>query len=112
MRPRRLRTAPPPPGTTPGTNGSAAFSLRLESATPDGWRLAGLLIPGLGTGERLRLSRELELALPPQEPLDVEGREAENDAIVTACRARLAGLELPALQQLARIFAASRLPKR
>src|SRR5262245_8491404 len=107
MRTRRLRTAPPSGPATPGANGVPAppMALHLDAAMADGWRLAALLFPGLGAGERRRLSRELEVPLADREPVDLEGREAENAAIVAACRQRLAALELPVLQQLARIFA-------
>src|SRR5438046_2744121 len=100
MRTRRLRTAPPSGVAAPGVNGAPALpALRLDAAMADGWRLAGLLIPGLGAGERLKLGRELGLALPPSEPADLEGREEENATIVAACRQRLAAHELPVLQQ-------------
>src|ERR671933_3043994 len=109
MRTRRLRTAPPPAAAAPNANGAAGsgLRLRLDSAMADGRRLAAPLIPGLGAGEPLKLGRELGLSLPAHEPADLEGREAENAAIVAACRQRLAALDLPVLQQLARIFAGS-----
>jgi DNA polymerase-3 subunit epsilon/ATP-dependent DNA helicase DinG len=90
----------PPAGATPPPAGDADL---------DVWRLAGLLVPGLGRGERSRLSQELGIPLAAREPAIPEARLAERAAIIDACRARLATLELPALQGLARILAGSRL---
>ena len=114
MRTRRLRTAPPAATAPRGAGGGLGFApgaLRLDQAAPDVWRLAGLLVPGLGKGERLRLSRELGVPLATREPVTLEAREAEQAAILTGCRARLAAMDLPLLQQLARLFLGSRLPE-
>jgi Rad3-related DNA helicase len=77
----------------------------------DPWRLAGLLVPGLGPGERGRLSRALGVTLPPPDSLRPEAQAGEDGAILAACRERLAALDLPLLQRLARLFAGSRLPE-
>jgi DNA polymerase-3 subunit epsilon/ATP-dependent DNA helicase DinG len=77
----------------------------------DVWRLAGLLVPGLGRGDRARLAAGLGVPVAPVEPPGEAVRAQEAAAIAAACRARLAALRLPVLQQLARLFARSTLPE-
>ncbi|HEX2517310.1 MAG TPA: hypothetical protein VH257_21590, partial [Chloroflexota bacterium] len=79
--------------------------------TLDPWRLAGLLIPGLGPGERTKLARAFGLTLPPAQPRTAQAKAREQGQILGACRERLASLDLSLLQRLARLFAGSPLPE-
>ena len=88
----------------------AALREAARAEALDPWRRAGLLVPGLGPGERAKLSRALDVTLPPA------GRRrgadgAEGEAILAACRRHLAALDLTLLQRLARLFAGSLLPE-
>ncbi|MBI3973184.1 MAG: DEAD/DEAH box helicase family protein [Chloroflexi bacterium] len=102
----RLRT------TSRGGTSRGAPPTEQTPAGPDeidAWRLAGMLVPGLGRGERAKLGQALGLTLPLHEPASPAAVQAERTAIVDACRTRLAALDLSVLQQLARIFAGSRI---
>ena len=105
------RTLPARRAAAPVRPTVAGAPLFQAAARPDVWRLAGLLVPGLGRGERAKLARALELDLPPREPAGREARAAEEERIVEACRACLAQLDVTLLQQLARIFTGSFLPE-
>jgi DNA polymerase-3 subunit epsilon/ATP-dependent DNA helicase DinG len=83
----------------------------VEASEVDPWRLAGLLVPGLGPGERGKLARAFGITLAPSETVDPIARAPESTVIVEACRKHLEGLDLPLLQRLARIFSGSLLPE-
>ncbi len=75
----------------------------------DPWRLACMVFPGVARGERAQLAQRAGLDLPAREPRTPEARQNEARRIVAACQARLCALDLPRLQQLARLFAGSSL---
>ncbi|MGI8423186.1 MAG: ATP-dependent DNA helicase [Chloroflexota bacterium] len=100
------RRASAPIGPTLGGAPLVQAAFRL-----DVWRLAGLLVPGLGRGERAKLGRALSLDLSPREPASADARAGDEEKIVLACRERLLQLELTLLQQLTRIFTGSVLPE-
>ncbi|HEU5318222.1 MAG TPA: helicase C-terminal domain-containing protein, partial [Chloroflexota bacterium] len=109
--PRRTLGARPRLGTVIRPAGAAGAPLFQSAQRLDAWRLAALLVPGLGRGERAKLNRALGLELPPRQPFGAEGRLLEDEQITAACRTRLASLDVALLQQLARLFAGSYLPE-
>ena len=105
------RTLPARRAAEPIRSTLAGAPLFQSAARQDVWRLAGLLVPGLGRGERAKLGRAFGLELPVREPIGREARAAEEEQIAAACRARLAQLDVTLLQQLSRIFIGSFLPE-
>ena len=98
-----------PAGSPPGL--AVGGPLFRAGASVDPWRLAGLVVPGLGRGERAKLIREFGASIGPLEPADAAARAAEDESIVEASRARLGQLDVALLQQLARMFYGSLLPE-
>jgi DNA polymerase III subunit epsilon len=75
------------------------------------WRLAGILFRDLARGERVKLGRALGLDLAAEIPRAPDRRVREQEAIVDACRQKLASLDVGVLQQLSQIFHGSNLPE-